>query len=131
MNMITMLVMSAPPAGPVPGQYPNPQGYPQYQPYPHNPYQQAAPVPQPQVQQPSQQRQTQQGQLMCWSCRSPGAKFCPQYGVSLQEVKCPQLFIFSAGRRRKLLTIPTFLYYLPKVPITIVKKEEIQKVRHK
>ena len=39
MNMITMLVMSAPPAGPVPGQYPNPQGYPQYQPYPQNPRQ--------------------------------------------------------------------------------------------
>jgi hypothetical protein len=95
MNMITMLVMSAPPAGPVPGQYPNPQGYPQYQPYPQNPYQQAAPVPQPQVQQPSQQRQTQtqQEQLKCWSCGSPvvqGAKFCPQCGVSLQEVKCPQ-----------------------------------------
>ena len=35
------------------GPYPNPQGYPQYQ--------QAAPVPQPQVPQPSQQRQTQKG----------------------------------------------------------------------
>ena len=49
MNMITM---SAPPAGPVPIRTLR------YQPYPQN---LAAPVPQSQVQQPSQQRQTQQG----------------------------------------------------------------------
>ena len=67
------------------GPYPNPQGYPQYQPYPLN---LAAPVPQPQVQQSSQQRQTQKGQLKCWSYGSPRLPSGGQLDASGKKVGC-------------------------------------------
>lgn len=96
LNMITMLVMQAPPAYPPPA-------------YPQAPYGQVpvsrpqAPFSQTQTTPPSPQTGNNVNQLQpsqgtqasqkCWSCGEPvppSARFCPSCGASLQQVKCPQ-----------------------------------------
>ncbi|BBL46430.1 zinc ribbon domain-containing protein [Metallosphaera sedula] len=94
-NMITMLVMQAPPAYQgQPGSPYSPQGQPPMSRPPQPPTQptsSAGQIAQP----PSSINQTPQPQTSqkCWSCGEPvpsSAKYCPNCGASLQQVKCPQ-----------------------------------------
>ncbi len=96
MNMIMMIISSAPPAYQQPyGQQPYGQPYPPY----GQPYQQSYPTQQPSTQvmrQPITQNTQQQKQInkiRCWNCgyeNDEDARFCINCGASLLPIKCPK-----------------------------------------